>query len=646
MSSQTIIDSAVVQLQRFAPFDEIPAAQLLPFARALTIQFFAAGEIALPAGRQASEAIFVVKAGSVREERAAAGGAASPATVFAPGEMFPIGEVIAELNTHSAFRAVEDSFVYAIPAAQFRVFLAEIPALRDFCERQIFNLLERSRTSLRAAYAAQSLSEHPFTQSIASAIKRAPVTCPIDTTIGDALARMHHEKIGAIVLVDAQNCAAGILTERDLIGRVVLPNVALTSPAILVASRPVSTLDEQQPMSAAALMMVTKNFRHVVVTRDGKVSGVVSERNLFALQRRSLAAVTDAIALAPDIDSLVRAAADIRHLSRSLVAQGVTAAILTQLISQLNDQLTRRMLEILARSHPISTDSHVRWCWLAFGSEGRHEQTISTDQDNGLVFDIVDSAREGSTVQFQRPEKSAVRSALVQFALAVNHALARCGYPLCKGNIMASNPDLCLSVEEWVAKFSHWIDAGDPQSLLNANIFFDMRPLQGDESLAEGITRPVALLAKSNGRFRKQMADNALTHQPALNLIGRIDASKTGTIDIKRVGAMPFTDGARLLALAAGVRATRTRDRLMEVGPLLSIPQEEIQSWIEAFEFVQMLRLRHQHANLSADESGEGVFENANEIVVATLSTLDHRILREAFHQARRLQHRIELDYQ
>ena len=29
---------------------------------------------------------------------------------------------------------------------------------------------------------------------------------------------------------------------------------------------------------------------------------------------------------------------------------------------------------------------YVPWCWMVFGSEGRLEQTLSTDQDNGLVF--------------------------------------------------------------------------------------------------------------------------------------------------------------------------------------------------------------------------------------------------------------------
>jgi CBS domain-containing protein len=633
MASPTITAAVVADLRKHAPFSEIPAAQITAFAQGLSVKYIAAGQVALPAGNALVEQVFIVKTGRIVGEREGFNGQQMSALEVTVGEMFPIGAVLTDRPAQSTFRAAEDSLLYVASVVAFKQALSELPALQDFCERRLFNLLERSRAALRAAYSAESLSEHPFSKPLESALKRAPITCGVTSTTGDALTRMHAEKIGAIVIVNAENCAAGILTERDVIGRVALPGVALTESVMRVATTPVVTMDAGEPISAAALLMVTKNFRHVVVTRAGKVAGVVSERSLFALQRQSLSGISDAIHGAVDVASLEQCARDIRDLSRVFVAQGVAAGLLTQFISQLNDQLTQRLLVVLSVDHPIVRDANVRWCWLAFGSEGRHEQTISTDQDNGLVYSCGADLEESTRIP------------LLAFAKAVNEALACCGYPLCKGNIMASNPALCLTVAQWQAKFEHWIAAGDPQSLLNANIYFDMRALFGDAVLVEQIANAVWPQAQANARFRKQMADNALTNRPPLDWFGRIEGGAHATVDLKRSGAMPFSDAVRLLALAHGVRATRTRDRLAALAAPLRASAEEMQGWVEAFEFVQMLRLRHQHERLTAAQAGRAVSENANEVPIDSLSNLDTRILREAFRQARKLQQRLELDY-
>jgi signal-transduction protein with cAMP-binding, CBS, and nucleotidyltransferase domain len=99
----------------------------------------------------------------------------------------------------------------------------------------------------------------------------------------------------------------------------------------------------------------------------------------------------------------------------------------------------------------------------ALGSEGRQEQTLASDQDNGLIF-----AGSGDAV--------AVREQLLPMALRINEALDACGFPLCTGQVMASNPQWCLDLHEWRQRFAGWIIEGDPQALLNASIFFDLRP--------------------------------------------------------------------------------------------------------------------------------------------------------------------------
>ena len=104
------------------------------------------------------------------------------------------------------------------------------------------------------------------------------------------------------------------------------------------------------------------------------------------------------------------------------------------------------------------------------GQEWGSEQTIATDQDNALIY--MDS-------------ETSKKSHYLAFAKDVNQALDACGYPLCKGNIMASNPELCISQQEWLERFARWIEQGNPEDLRNASIFLDFRALAGNASLLE-----------------------------------------------------------------------------------------------------------------------------------------------------------------
>jgi len=210
---------------------------------------------------------------------------------------------------------------------------------------------------------------------------------------------------------------------------------------------------------------------------------------------------------------------------------------------------------------------------------------------------------------------------------------------------MASNPALCLDEAGWHELFVDWIDRGDPQALLNASIFFDFRPLFGDPSLAHALHAQVVPRAEHNARFLKQMADNALRNRPGGGrgiidtLLGENDK---GRVDLKLHGTVPFVDAARIWALAAGLHETNTSKRLQRLGALGRLPSVDVRAWVPSFEYFQLLRLRGQHRRAESDANAG---ENPNEIELAELSTLDRRIVNEAFRQARKIQQRLELDF-
>ena len=236
-------------------------------------------------------------------------------------------------------------------------------------------------------------------------------------------------RIGSIIVVEPEsNRPLGIFTLRDLLHRVAAKHYDLDQMVMSVMSGSgLLALNWRATVYQAALMMARHGVHHIIIVdATDKLVGLVSQEDIYELQSGGGKAISGAIRGARDLEGLVSAAEDIRRLAERTLAEGGAAEALTQLISSLNDHLVVRLIELTRQEFDLPK---VPWAWLAFGSEGRFEQTLSTDQDNGLVFAAPAS------------EAEAVRQALLPFAAEVNRRLDACGFPLCKGNVMASNPE-------------------------------------------------------------------------------------------------------------------------------------------------------------------------------------------------------------
>ena len=459
---------------------------------------------------------------------------------------------------------------------------------------------------------------------IGELVRRAPVACSDDTTLAAALPLMDDHHVRTLAVVDEAGRPVGILTLVDVLTRVVLPQRPLTTTLSDVMTSPAVTLPSSASAYEALQAMAERAVRQIcVVDGGGRLIGVVNERDLFALTRVSMRQVLDGLRAASSLELLKRAAADILGLTRTLLAQGVAAEPLTRTISALNDALTRRAIECTVAAHDVGTSP---WCWLALGSEGRGEQTFATDQDNAIVFAPPDGA-----------DVEALRTRLVAFARDVNGALAALGFPLCTGNVMAGNPELCLTVDEWKAKFLRWLSVPTPEALLRANILFDFRPLYGDPALVDHLRDWLFARSPRQNLFLRLMAENALAATPPLGLVRPFatddDHDPKGTLDLKARGARLFVDAARVFALAFAIPETGTAARLRAAGMHLGMPRPHVEAMVDAFHFLQILRLRRQ--DMASSPAGP------NRIDPDTLNEVDRRMLKEAFRQARSLQQQV-----
>ncbi|MBY0574989.1 MAG: CBS domain-containing protein [Gallionellaceae bacterium] len=625
--------SQLVFFAAHAPFDRMEQPHLLWMLERMRLAYYAKGEVIVSPEQGIAEHFIVIKQGMVHGEQSVADASDADAWLeLAEGECFPLGALLAHRPVASLYRAGKDTFCYELPAADFHTLLGLSAPFRDFCTRRIANLLEHSKQVIQTQYAQSSAGQQSLNSPLSAIIRRAPITCSPQTSVREVLQRMHESRIGSMVAVDEAGRPLGILTLPDVLERIALPQIDLAQPVIGVMTTNLTLLSPQALAYEAALVMAKHGLRHVLVVENGRLTGLVSEKDLFALQRVGLRQIGSSIRHAQRLEELQQAATDIRSMAHNMMAQGVAAEQLTQFISTLNDLLTARVVELECAACGLgATPLADSLCWMALGSEGRFEQTLNTDQDNALIF----SVPEGMTVE-------QVREQLAPVAKRINDALALCGFPLCRGNVMASNPQWCLSLDEWKRIFSNWITNGTPEALLHASIFFDFRPLYGAYALAEELRLWLARAASGNTRFLRQMAENAMSIRPPLGVVRDFVVGKERKLDLKLNGITPFVDAARIFSLAAGVTHTSTVQRLRASAARLNIHPSEIDAWIDAYLFIQVLRMRH-HDEAKAQGLSDDVLDNR--IDPERLNELDRRILKEAFRQARKLQARLAVEY-
>ena len=614
-------------LRKHAPFDTMAEADLAYLSGGLKLRYFPRDATILSPDSGRVDALFIIQRGAVQADEPAKVSLHTMAGTLTDGECFPIGALIAARATSLRYKALKDTFCYVLDEARFRELMSRSPQFHDFCTRRLAALLAASTRGTREAYSSRAADELTMVSPLRNALRHAPVTLPEAASVRQVLELMKSRRIGSIVLTDGGGAPSGIFTQTDVLNRVALAGRPLDRPVSEVMTRDPASLPAGSALSEAAQLMARRGFRHVLVVEANRLLGVISERDLFGLQRLSMQGLRKDIGRAETVDALAFVAREVRELGTAMLAQGVAAEQLTQFVSALNDAVTERAIELALRDHDVAGTG---FCWMGLGSEGRNEQTLATDQDNAIIFPDGDGKDLDST-----------RAKLLAFANQVNLALDACGFPLCKGDVMARNPSWCLSLAEWLRRFDDWIHNSNPEALLNASIFFDFRAIYGDASLVDRLREFLLANVKDRPVFLRQMAANALQTRPPLGLFGDIVGGEGGTIDLKKQASRVFVDCARILSLAAGVGAVSTAERLRGTSRGSRTGNDEFATAVDAFQFIQMLRLRAQDSL----DRGSGTSE-PNRIDPGSLNSLDRRILRESLRQARKLQNRVALDYQ
>lgn len=617
-------------LREHSPFSNMDDTHLAYFAEHASLRFYADNDVVISPDEGAVKNFYVVKQGRIRGERPRdKDGEAETTFEISQGECFPLAALIGERPTHTLHRASGDTFCLTIDHNAFIILLSESETFRDFCVRGVSSLLEQVNQNIQSNAMVSMGSSSSLDTPLERYAIRNPIVCSPDLPVRKAVARMHENSVGSIVITDDERHPKGIFTLRDLRTLIAEERAPLDTPIGQVMTQDPCCLTAHADAFEAAMLMAEHHFAHVcVVDKDNRLIGMVSERDLFSLQRVDLVNLARTIGTATHLRTLVSLRSDVSRLVDAMLAHGADSGQVVKIITTLNDVTVRRVLEL----NLLKNDPGIDFTWLTFGSEGRQEQTLLTDQDNGILFETP----EGMT-----PDQ--VREKLLPFAETVNKELAECGFTLCKGNIMASNPKLCLSGDEWDDWFLRFIDASTPQNLVYSSIFLDMRAVFGNKEPLERLLDKVLTRVRKNALFQKMLAGNAITRKPPLTMFRGFRYAPDGdrkSLDLKRQGLAPFVEAARVFALANGVSEANTLERMEQLAHKGVFDAKDANAWKEAYSLIQAIRMRSHQELLNRGEP------LSNYINPDDLNPLDRRILRESFRQAQRLQQKLELTYQ
>ncbi|MBU1417656.1 MAG: CBS domain-containing protein [Proteobacteria bacterium] len=608
------------------PFNSLDDATLNYLARHCRVDFYPKGTRLFTADKTEITHLYLIQRGGVKAFIEDDHGEVTLKDFRGEGAYIGALGIIRGTLASLNIETVEDTFCFLLPREIFLKLVQEEPSfahyyLKSFSEKIVKTAYKELRHHKVSKRNADDL--YLFSVKVGELVKTL-LKVPSTSSIQQAAAIMAKYQVGSLLVHDPsdEDNVLGIITDHDFRGKVVAAGLDYHLPVAEIMSGPVESVLSQSLCFDVLLKMMTTGIHHLAVERGGRIIGVVTSHDIMLLQGHSPYYLFKEIKGQQQIRGLYVLAQKIPEVIRGLITEGAKAGNITQMIAILNDHILERMLILLEKQMgppPLS------YCWLLMGSEGRREQTFKTDQDNAILYADPknDEERVAAEIYFK------------EFAdKAINH-LVNCGYPLCPGEIMATNPKWCQPLSAWKDCFTTWINAPDPAELLHATIFFDFRSGYGDSSLARELRNHLNKEAQKKDIFLFHLARQCVSIRIPLsffkNFMVERDGEHKNQLDIKRQGLTPFVNFARVLALKHGISETNTLARFKALLDGEYINPELWSSANEAYELQMQQRLIHQLRQIE-----EGTLPD-NHVDPEHLSDLERRMLKDAFAVIERL---------
>ena len=579
-------------LNTSAPFDILDKEQKLELVKHTELIYLTADNVGdLQKGRAS---LFLIQNGqfSVQDSDA-------PLRHLSEGDYFGYTNIMEKRNFSLSISVDSPGLVYCFEASAVTP-LFELPAIRNFFDGLRNNALQN--------HAISDSNSMWLYKGLEDVINKSPVSVDIETSITVAAQIMTNQKVSSL-LVTREDKLIGIITDRDLRSRVVAASLDIHLPVShIMTPNPAQIMGNRTLFDALALM-TERNIHHLpVIDQQTLVPlGMVTASDIIRHQRGNVLFIIGELSKAENLYELTRLSWQLPHYFSAHAKKAGDYDIAGKILSQATDIMTRKLIGFFQQANGKAP---MMFAWLVYGSQAREDQTMGSDQDNGLLL-------------AERPSEAQAEY-FAKMADYVCNGLAKCGIKLCDGNIMASNPKLRLSLEEAIEEAKRWVKAPTKDAIMHFNIFLDVRCAAGDISLFKQLQRQRAPLMKQN-MFLAALTRNSNEISVPLSMFQKFIYEKgrkeKDVIDLKTRAVALINNIARIYALADGVTLPNTLARLDALPENSQLSKKDATNLRDIWLFLNRLRWRHQLENKVTD----------NRVSVSSLSSIEKHQLKAAF---------------
>jgi len=499
---------------------------------------------------------------------------------------------------------IEDSLVYFLPMADYL-------ALRQ-AHRHIDRYFHSQRGRRVRRAARQSNAPDYLSRKLSTLMNTKLVAVKPSNTLQEVARIMSERRVSSALVLEGDSLR-GIITDRDMRSRVVARNVPYSSLVADVMTPSPLCMLESASVFDATLFMTEQGIHHIPIQNsEAKLVGVVTASDLMLARQNDPVYLVTHIKRQQSVAGLAQICAQLPQLMSQWISGGGRAHQVSRILTAISDGVTRRLIDMAIDElgpPPVS------FAWLGFGSQGRGEQLLGADQDNGLL--LSDSLKEEQKPYFEA------------LAHSVCDGLNACGYPYCHGKVMATTDEWRQPLAGWKKTVDSWTKSPTKDAVMRVSIFFDLRCIHGDEHLADELQDHMLVRSQSNSIFIAALAENVLDAPAPLGLFRQFVVEKGGEhrshLDLKTRAVAIIVDIARIHSLAHGIKAINTHARLKELMQNKTLALSDARNLQDAWNVIMQIR-----CELQAEQIGKGE-SVSNYVNPDRLSKLVKRQLRDAF---------------
>ncbi len=588
-------------LRDSAPFEALDEHEMNRLAQSITVAYFSQEDVPNIL-KQQQGGLFLIYSGqySVKDS-------AESERHVSDGDYFGCDNLWQKQSNKIAVTVDSPGLVYCIPKKSFAQCVSTHPSIgvffRNYTSEQIYSDQVDDSKSMWLY--------KPISEVISDGI----VSEDINSSILQGVQVMSKSGVSSLVITDNQ-LLVGILTDRDIRNRVVAQQTDVNLAVSEIMTRDPVKISDQRTLFDALCVMTEHNVHHlpVVDKSSGVPLGMLTASDMIRHQRGNVLFVINELTKAPSLYELTRLSWQLPHYFSKHAKRLGDFDIAGKVLSQATDIMTRKLIGFYQQQHG---EAPMEFCWLVYGSQAREDQTMGSDQDNGLLF-----ATEPN------PEQSAYFADMAEY---VCRGLDKCGIKLCTGNIMASNPALRMSIKQAVQQAQSWVREPSPEAILNCNIFLDVRAVAGNRFLLSQLHVERKELLKQS-RFIAALTRHASDGHVPLSMFQKFvykkGLPKKDCIDMKNSGVAIINNLVRIYSLANGLTMPSIPHRLEGLLSHAGLSSKDVKNLRDIWLFLNRLRWRHQIQNKVTD----------NYVSISDLSSIEKYQLKEAMRVIRRTQ--------